>query len=79
MKFNLWVEGYAATGEHGTAKLLGTVEAESFNEAVLKWNSENNTDGRKWGNLGYDLNYDRHSLWGCRIYDNERDARKAFG
>jgi len=78
MKFTLWVEGYAATGEHGTARYLGMAEADSFNEAVLKWNKEHNADGR-WGNLGYSLNHDRYSLWGCRIYDNEKDARKAFG
>ena len=31
--FNLWIEGYACTGNSSTASFLGTYEADSFENA----------------------------------------------
>lgn len=62
-RHSLWVEGYAATGEHGAARFLGTYEADTFSEAVQKWNAEKNSK----------------NTYGCRIFDNERSARRSFG
>lgn len=74
---NLWVEGYAATGEHGTAQFLGSYPTLSYKEAVLKWHKDNWTESR-YGS--FSLNHNgRYALWGCEIFDNETDARKAFG
>lgn len=73
----LWVEGYAATGEHGTAQCLGTFPGDTYEEAVLYW-KDNGWSGDKWGSLRVDRN-GRYSVWGCDIYDNESDARKFFG
>jgi len=36
MLFEVWIEGYAATGEHSFASLLGTVEAKTFDDACIK-------------------------------------------
>lgn len=34
--YNIWMEGYVATGEHGTHSLLGTSKGNTFKEAVVK-------------------------------------------
>jgi hypothetical protein len=71
--FEVWNEGYAATGEHGTAQYLGRFEAENFQKACMRAMKE----------LDWDINtyYDvvKNSFWGCRFFDNEVDARKSFG
>lgn len=54
------------------AEFLGTVEAETFQEACDKYAVEN----PDWAS-SYDS--ERLTHWGCRLFDNEMDARKAFG
>ena len=76
MLYTIWMEGYRATGEHGTAQKLNEfpIEAESFDDAVkqlLVIEPEHATY--------YDKTGDRHSIWACQLYDNEQDARKHFG
>jgi hypothetical protein len=70
-RYDVWMEGYAATGNFSGAEFCGVYEAETFAEACAKWN-------REQGEPGYfdskDLTY-----WGCRFFDNERDARRSFG
>jgi len=68
MKFEIWVEGFRATGQSGTAFLYAIQEADTFNEAC-KIALANNSS------------FDENSLtyWGCRLFNNETDARKAFG
>lgn len=76
-KFDVWLEGYRATGEHGTAQLIGEgVEAETFPEACVKAMLDNN-----WGAADLEKYYDkeRNTYWGCRFFDNEKDARASFG
>ena len=67
-KYEVWSEGFVCTGSEAQAFFYGTVEANSFQEAcdiMLKDDPE----------------YDSFSLstWGCRLYDNEADARKFNG
>ena len=76
--FDLWIEGYAASGDHGTARFLGTYTAESFDAAVVRWDAEQNFDD-KHGHLNYNSHGGYWTVWGCRIYDNEADARRVFG
>lgn len=75
--YDVWIEGYLITGMGGIpaqAKKIGTVEAETFAAACdkvclpIEWQKLN----------GY---YDRQhgTVWGCRLFDNEADARKQFG
>lgn len=66
--FEIWSEGFAATGQSGPAALLATVEASSFREACDK-HLENSPN--------YDAAAGTH--WGCHLFDNEADARKSFG
>ena len=69
--FEIWVEGYAVTGNSAGASLLGKYEAETWNEAVKSYMKDN--PGR------IDVRGDGYTDWGCRLFDNEADARKAFG
>jgi hypothetical protein len=69
--FQIWVEGYAVTGNRSGATLLGTYQAESWDEAVQKYMTDN--PGR------LDVDSRGYTDWGCRLFDNEADARKSFG
>jgi hypothetical protein len=68
-KWDIWAEGYSATGDRSGASLVkAEVEAPTFMEACDTV-------------LGNDPLYSREALthWGCRLFDNEQDARKRFG
>lgn len=90
-EYEIWSEGYAATGEHGTATFHGKSKGRSFKEACIRLMCEEHI---KWidkmcdpdyigqrDNPDYGWSYDanRNTLWGCNMYDNEVDARKSFG
>jgi len=71
--FEIWMEGFLVSGMEGVpqkATKLGTIEAETFDEAcdLLCFRDEVSS-------------YDSTSkkVWGCKLYDNELDARKLFG
>jgi len=74
--FDVWMEGYLATGMEGIpqrATYLGSYEGDTFAdacEAAIKDNYPNDTKL---------FDKTRLSWWGCRMYDNETDARKSFG
>lgn len=81
--FEIWTEGYAAIGESGTATYHGDSISEDFIQACkIKLGSSDSFRVEKimvkWnrGNPVYEL---QASLWGCRCFDNEDDARKSFG
>lgn len=70
--FEVWVEGYMATCEHGFAKKVGKVYAESFVAACLQlWTPD-------WGELSYDST-GRPTFWNCRLYETEAEARVSYG
>jgi hypothetical protein len=67
-EWEIWAEGFAATGESGTAQLMGRVKAKTFKEACrIRFKD--------------DRLFNEESLthWGCRLFDNEVSARKSFG
>lgn len=73
-EFEIWMEGYAATGESSDAQFIGKIMAETFNEACEKLRPgelDKNEDGT--------YRYKTPSIWARHLYDNETDARKAFG
>jgi len=94
-EFEIWCEGYAATGESSDATYFGKAMGNTFEEACL--NFEFTED--KWADWGgikihskgdklpLDKNEDgslrlsggRPTIWACRFFDNEADARKSFG
>ena len=66
--FTIWSEGFCSTGDCGGATRHATIMAESFQEACDKY-------------FGQDKLYNSRELsyWGCKLFDNESDARKNFG
>jgi hypothetical protein len=78
-EFEIWVEGFQTNGESSKASLLATMKAKSFEEAILIYAIN---DKAFYSNLEYYPNSNKSSdyrYWGCRLFDNESDARKAFG
>ena len=71
MKFEIWSEGYWATGDKDSAGYHGEWEGETFADACEAWAS--NIQHPEY------FNKSRLTYWGCRLFDNEIDARKTFG
>lgn len=60
------MEGFAATGNNAPAQKLGEADADDFQSACnLVCSRMEHYDGR--------------TVWGCRLFENEVDARKSFG
>jgi hypothetical protein len=69
MKFySIWSEGYAATGQSNGAIHMGSGYANSFKELCLNIFKDNRYYDPK-----------DNTYWGCRLFDNEEQARKSFG
>lgn len=67
-RYEVWCEGFRCNGYDEPARKVGGVDARSFQQACYIL-------------LANDQNYDRHGLstWGCRLFDNEAEARRSFG
>lgn len=75
VEYGLWREGFAVTGNSGKAKYLGRYKAKTFEEACEKWaETLHESDRRFYKRIGNEA-----SFCGCRIFDNEEEARRAFG
>ena len=72
--FEVWTEGYSATGNSSKATFHGRFKGETFRDAVIAF-KESVTDeySRKC------IDVDEMTLWGCRFFDNQADASKSFG
>jgi hypothetical protein len=69
--FEIWIEGYAATGGHGEASMLGVGYGDTFEAAAHELGHRL---GRQFKTNEAGALHD----WGCRLFDNEQDARKGF-
>jgi hypothetical protein len=85
-EFEIWMEGYAATGEHGTAQMIGKGFGSTFDEAVKDYMSKNPKHGIEENGRNRYINEDAYknrrsswNIWACSLFDNEADARKSFG
>lgn len=69
--FIVWREGYRVTGNNSGAEKVANITVSdytSFREACeLEFINRSYYDPR------------RNTLWGCKLFDNEEDARKSFG
>ena len=75
LAYDIWSEGYLCTGCEGIpvkAKYHGKFHGKDFREACKTWAKSNGEDYRFY-------NEDRNSYWGCRLFDNEKEARASFG
>ena len=74
-QFNIWMEGYRATGESDVARIIGSFWADDFDDAVKQYAEmypRSKVDFDRFGK-------GRHAIWACELFDNEADARKSFG
>lgn len=72
-EFDIWVEGYSATGEQSPARYLGKARGYNFRSACAAYHDSLDEHKRK------DWNKERTAIWGCRLFHTEADARKSFG
>lgn len=73
--FDVWTEGWAANEGKFPAMFMGRVEAESLVEACKKLKARSKPDLRRFWRIEEKAAY----YYGCKAFDNERDARKSFG
>lgn len=74
MKYDIWEEGYSATGEHAAARCIARdVEAENFQEACIKVCADR--DPLLYG----EFDAEKLTVWGCRLYTNGEEAGALFG
>ena len=85
-EFEIWAEGYAASGESGTAQMVGKGLGSTFDEAVKDYMSKNPNHGIEENSRNRYITEDAYknrrsnwSIWACCLFDNESDARKSFG
>ena len=71
--FEIWMEGFAITGQRAVAQKLGEAYGATFEDAIKNYMSKNLDHG-----IQHDDNRGYH-IWACKLYDNEKDARKSFG
>jgi hypothetical protein len=66
--YTIWAEGFATNGMSGGASYYGQGWGKSFEEACAN---------RFRGDRLY--NADTNTYWGCRLFQDEGDARASFG
>ncbi len=71
-EYKIWREGFVGIEEHQTAQLIGQVEAETFDEAIKKYEEMNPL-------FIITKQGEHYTMFGDRLFDNEIDARKSFG
>lgn len=72
-RWEVWMEGYRATGERGTHHCLGDARAISFATACLIVIKEQHPELEKH----FDARANK--VWGCQLFDNATDAARSFG
>lgn len=68
----IWMEGYSITGNHSSARFIGTGIGEDFNEAIIDYMAKNEDTGIEKCSYGW-------VIYGCRLFPNEYLARQSFG
>jgi len=77
--FEIWVEGYRCTGEHGTAtkRTVEPIIAESFDDAVRIFIDQVEApENRQFWRCHAD---GRWSMWACSAYPDEASALRFMG
>ena len=71
-QYNIWSEGFRTNGEASGAFFIGTNLGSNFKEAC---------DNLAIRDTNFKRYYDDNKLtyWGCKLFDNESDARVNFG
>ncbi len=66
--YAVWSEGYVISGNEAPAEFHGNANASTFSDACRQLLGDRS-----------DFDAARLTLWGCRLFDNEADARKFNG
>jgi len=84
--FQIWMEGFSASGDQSDAQLVGTGNGETFDDAVRDYMNRTpdhgitaNTMSRYATSEAYEKRRSNWNIWACDLFDNEADARKSFG
>jgi len=75
-EYEVWSEGFSATGGSSGASFHGKAIADSFDDACIQ------VLGSRLDRVGDELcrmSKGNYCIWACGCYDNELDARKGFG
>jgi hypothetical protein len=67
-EYEIWSEGFATTGDSGTACHHGWGYGRTFHEACELFFANSSI-----------YNPTDNTFWSCRLFSNEADARKVFG
>jgi hypothetical protein len=88
-EYEIWSEGFVATGQSSGAIFWGKVKARNFAQAchilmcqehLKQIKKENNSEYKKYTTPGrWDYNPQELSYWGCKLYWSEELAKKTFG
>jgi hypothetical protein len=70
--YEIWREGFHVMEGHSHAVLCGTAKGSSFKDACYAF-SKKNSEFKTY------FDAQKMTWWGCRLFDNETDARKSFG
>lgn len=70
--WEIWCEGYSATGDSGTHHKIGEALGITFKNACDAY-AERHEAFRKF----YD--FDRNTYWGCRLFPTAEEAARSFG
>jgi hypothetical protein len=89
VEYEVWIEGFSATGQSEPAHLMGKAMARNFAQAChivmckahLKFMEEENLPNyTEYSTSGsWDYSPQELSFWGCRLFWSEELARKSFG
>ncbi len=72
-EFEIWSEGYRATGQSAGAHFHGRAFGRNFKEACINFAKMN----PEFADFFNPEPYPRY--WGCRLFDNRADAQARFG
>jgi len=76
-EYELWIEGHTATGNRVLATYHGKIRGNSFVDAVKRFvETQPKSEQSYWR---YQSALQVWTYWGARAFDNEQDARRAFG
>lgn len=86
----IWMEGFQVTGQSSTARQIGLVFDVDFDSAIQQYKEiiadlpgvmgvEDVKREHFFTEQAYNDRESSYMIWGCRLFDNEADARKGFG
>lgn len=73
--YEIWTEGYSASGDSSPASYLGQGTGNTFEEAVRDLAEK---EPRHASYISYNDN-GSITYWGCKMFDNQAEASVSFG